>query len=154
MESLHEQILHLLNDAVTDIKANLANQGVNASGRTSDSLRVVDNGDSMQIIIGGTSERTAPLATLEVGRGGGNVPKGIKAILVQWTKDKGIQVESESHRWAIATIIARNIAERGTQRQSSPIDVYSGVITDLRKKVAETFQGFVNQEITNKIHSL
>jgi hypothetical protein len=82
------------------------------------------------------------------------VPKGIKAILVQWTKDKGIQVESESHRWAIATIIARNIAERGTQRHSSPIDVYSGVITDLRKKVAETFQGFVNQEITNKIHSL
>ena len=63
MESIHEQILHLLNDAVTDIKANLANQGVNASGRTSDSLRVVDNGDNMQIVIGGTSERTAPLAT-------------------------------------------------------------------------------------------
>lgn len=150
---LREKARNILTDAVTEIKAKMQSENINASGRTSDSLRLVEDDKGFKIVIGGTNDRTAPLGTLEIGRKGGAVPKNIKAILVEWTKDKGVQVDSESHRWAIATIIARNIAERGTQRHSQPVDVYTSVIASTKVNLESSLKGVINQIVITKIRN-
>lgn len=115
------------------IRANMENQGVNASGRTSESLRVEDRGSSIALVIGGDRSkygRTAPLETLEVGSRPGRRGDWFKSVIHQWTIEKGMSFESDSHRWAVSTIIARNIEESGTARHRSPIVVYSDVVNN------------------------
>lgn len=131
MAEIRSLIVGELNKAADDIRANMSNKGVNASGRTAASLRVEDKGKSLVLVIGGDRSvygRTAPLETLEVGRPGGNVPMWFKSIIHQWTIDKGMTFESESHRWAVSTIIARNIEESGTERHRHHIDIYTSVV--------------------------
>ena len=59
-----------LTNALGTIRDNMESKGVNASHRTSKSLRVEDRGDSIVLVIGGDRSkygRTAPLETLEIG---------------------------------------------------------------------------------------
>ena len=119
-----------LTKAAEDIRLNMANEGVNASGRTSASLRVEDRGKSIVLVIGGDRSiygNTAPLETLEIGSRPGIRGDWFKSVIHQWTIDKGMAFENESHRWAVSTVIARNIELEGTNRHRNPIDVYSTV---------------------------
>ena len=68
-------ILHQLAD---DIRANMASNNINASHRTEQSLRVEEYDGGYRVVIGG--KNTAPLATLEIGRPGGDVPGGFVTL--------------------------------------------------------------------------
>lgn len=125
----------------------MSSDGVNASGRTSASLRVEDRGDKVVLVIGGDRAkygRTAPLETLEIGSRPGMRGDWFKSVIVQWTRDKGLTFENESHRWAVSTIIARNIEAEGTARHRNPIDVYSSVVdkttSGIRSLIAADFR--------------
>lgn len=148
------QILEQLTNARDEIRTNMSDKGVNASWRTSESLRVEDRGDSLVLVIGGDRARfgrTAPLETLEIGSKPGLRGDWFKSIIHQWTIDKGMSFESESHRWAVSTIIARNIEEGGTGRFRNHIDVYTSVVGNtmkgLRSILAQDFQTLVNTMI-------
>lgn len=149
MEDVRSLILKELDKAAEEIQANMSSQGVNASGQTSRSLRSEDRGKSLVLVIGGDKSKygkTAPLETLEIGsRPGLRVrpgrPDWFKSIIHQWTIEKGMVFQNESHRWAVSTIIARNIELRGTGRHRKPIDVYSSVVGRTKAGIQSVIAG-------------
>lgn len=139
-------IVKSLEKARNEIRANMSSQGENASGRTSASFRVEDRGNKVVLVMGGDRTsygKTAPLETLEIGSRPGIRGAWFKSVIHQWTIDKGMSFENESHRWAVSTVIARNIEEHGTARHRSPVNVYSAVVDDTMKEIrAELSQDF------------
>lgn len=135
----------ILEDAKARIQENMAANGINASGRSSDSWRVEGYDGGVRLLYG--NAETAPLETLEIGRPGGNVPGGFrmtkegvrdvsntfKAILIRWAEEKGIG----DFGWGRATMLGRRIAERGTLRHEKPVDVYTTAVLDAAKMVGK-----------------
>lgn len=146
-------IVGQLEGARDEVRANMASKGVNASGRTSSSLRVEDRGGSIVLVIGGdptTYGRTAPLDTLEIGSRPGLRGDWFRSVIVQWTRDKGMTFENESHRWAVSTIIARNIEDEGTARYRNPIDVYSSVV----EKTTSGIRSLIAADFRQALHTM
>lgn len=161
--TVDEQIVQILEETKKEIQRRMAEAGENASGRTSLSFRVQRDGTRISLIGGGDSQRwggrTAPIESLELGRGPGGDYKRLRPIIVKWTVDKGWDFnaptpkEEESIRWAVSTIIAKRITAEGTRRYRQPEDIYSTpvregaarirsiVSTDLRRFLTEIVAG-------------
>lgn len=134
-----------LNDARDGIRANLLSTGTNASGRTSESLEVVVEGD-VGILYG----RQA-FGTVETGRKGGKIPAGFRDIIYQWMQDKGVHAEVAGNRsqrsadMSMAYHIAKKIAREGSKlyRDGGRSDIYSNVlpltIERVRKEVTDIY---------------
>lgn len=134
-----------LNDARDGIRANLLSTGTNASGRTSESLEVVVEGD-VGILYG----RQA-FGTVETGRKGGKVPAGFRQIIYQWMQDKGVHADVTGNRsqrsadMSMAYHIAKKIAREGSKlyRDGGRNDIYSNVlpltIERVRKEVTDIY---------------
>ena len=114
--------------------------GQKASGRTIASLRV-EVGDD-----GGTLFGRKAFGTLEHGRRGGKVPKGFYYIILQWMKDKGIQVEKPK---TFAYFVARKIAREGTSlyRKGGRNDIYSNEIPKTTESVLRRITGLLSAEV-------
>lgn len=155
--SVMDEIERVLLDVRDEIRAKMESEGVNASGRTSAGMQVQRYESGVRLVL--TGEDVAPLATLEVGRAGGNVPGGFrmtkagvldvsntfKAILVEWAKAKGIA----DFGWGKATIVGRRIAAEGTERHKSPIDVYSEEVERGLSRIRQN----IKVEVTKYIHN-
>lgn len=141
-----DKIVTILERAKANIQARMEEEDINASGRSSASLRVETYTNGVRLVYGNPT--TAPLQTLEVGRPGGPVPKGFTAILEQWSRDKGIPFDSERHRRSFAYLLGRRIAREGTLRHRSPVDVYTTIVTD----AAEAVKADLKVTITDLIH--
>lgn len=140
LDTVKAQVLQRLTQAVTEIQASMDSAGVNASGRTRASIRVREiEGGTLQLV--GGSKGTAPVPTLEVGRAGGDVPKGFSEILLQWSRDKGLNFETESKRKSFAYLLARKIAREGTQRHKQNEDIYSTIARRAADDIAEIIKG-------------
>ena len=124
--SVMDEIERVLLDVRDEIRAKMASEGVNASGRTSAGMQVQRYESGVRLVL--TGEDVAPLATLEVGRAGGKVPRGFADIIEQWSRDKGLAFQTEGDRRSFAYLTARKIAREGTERHKSPIDVYSEAV--------------------------
>lgn len=152
-----EIVIQSLTAAQEAIRANMSAEGVNASGRTSRSLRVEERGDSIVLVIGGDRSKygkTAPLDTLEIGSDKGERGKWFKSVIYNWTIEKGLSFESDSHRWAVSTIISRNIEESGTARHRSPIVVYSSVVNDTKEEIRSLLLTDFRQMISASIKTI
>ena len=135
MNELKKQIGVILIVAMADIRNNMENKGINASGRTSSSLKVESYDKGIRLVSSG--ENIAPFGTLEVGRKGSKVPKGFAQILYQWSIDKAISFDKDRERRTFAYLLARKIAREGTERHRNPrTDIYSEVI----KKVVQDIE--------------
>lgn len=118
-----KNIAQILTQARDEIRANMAAKGINASGRTSAALEVVQRGGKIELIK--AQGQNAPFGTLQYGRAGGRVPAGFYEILKQWSRDKGLSFASEQERGTFAYFLARKIAREGTDRHRSPRnDIY------------------------------
>lgn len=164
-EQLQRAIVTILAAARNDIRANMESQGVNATGRTSESIRIeetkvgvrlVGGNDNTHTIDGGINGAlevydTAPIPTLETGHAGGGVPKGFYYIIKQWSRDKGIQFAEESERQTFAYFVAQKIAREGTERHKSPIDVYTTVTeeraAEVKKSIKTTLASIIVKSI-------
>lgn len=146
--SVMDEIERVLLDVRDEIRAKMASEGVNASGRTSAGMQVQRYEGGVRLVL--TGEDVAPLATLEVGRAGGNVPRGFTDIIEQWSIDKGLSFASPKDRRRFSYLTARKIAREGTQRHKAPIDVYS---EEVLQGVARINQS-IKVEITQYIHNL
>lgn len=122
-----------------DIQAEMDNKGVNASGKTRGSFRV-EQYDSGVRLVGGW-DNTAPIPTLEVGRGGGAVPQGFYYIIKEWSRQKGIQFDTERERGTFAYFLARKIAREGTLRNKTNVDVYSTLTKQASDELKNTIAG-------------
>lgn len=136
-----------------EIRMNMQAAGVNATGKTSASVRVRETDNKLQLVIGG--EDTAPAFTLEIGRRGGKVPAGFVEILKQWSIDKGINFSSESERARFAYFLSKKIAREGTERNKNNIDVYSSTVKakaeNIKALCREYLQGQIREIITGEM---
>lgn len=136
MEGFNEQIIAALNQCKAEIQAAMAAKGINASGRTSESLQVVQAEDGFRLILAGTQH--APLETLEIGRAGGRVPYNFTDIIYQWSLDKGLSWGSPKQRRKIAGAVAwGKIRVSGTDRHETPVEVYSEPVKKARARLNE-----------------
>lgn len=140
--TIEENIVQILTQCRDEIRANISNKGINASGRTSAAFKVGKSDGGIMLYLD-RSGRTAPLDTLEIGRPGGNVPKGFYYIIKQWTRDKGMSFESETARQRFSYFTARKIAQVGTARHKQHEDVYSTAVQKARRGIVESVNFFV-----------
>lgn len=118
-----QTIAQILLKARDEIRANMAAKGINASGRTSAALQVVQRGGKIELIK--AEGQNAPFGTLQYGRAKGRVPRGFFYIIQQWTRDKGISFENEKHRNAFTAYVVNKVKTEGTNRHRSPrTDIY------------------------------
>lgn len=156
-KDLKGQIADALTQTRDEIRANMEAKRINASGRTSASLRVDEYPLGVRLV--GGSDRThtippgiyasdtAPIPTLEVGRAGGKVPQGFYYIIREWSKEKGLSFANESERNTFAYFVARKIAREGTRRNVMPADVYSTPVERAKRTIADIVRSRANDTI-------
>ncbi len=161
--TLEADIIRILTDTRDKIRANMDAQKVNASGRTSASIRVEPYDGGVKLVGGydtthkiedypailGTLDAsdTAPIPTLEVGRVGGNVPRGFYYIIREWSREKGLNFSSERERGTFAYFVARKIARSGTNRSTAPLDIYSTPVGEAKVKIKEILQESLSRTV-------
>lgn len=153
----------VLKEIVADIRYNLDATGTNASGRTSDSLRVEMRED------GGSVTGRRYFQGVEIGRPGGRVPQNFRAIIRQWMRDKGISAvpipykRQPSENWqpkytpeergamAMAGAIAEKIRREGTRlfREGGRTDIYSNVLAARMRELEAAAMGGVIETIND-----
>lgn len=156
-QTIESKIIGRLEDTAAVIRTNMQAKNINASGRTSASIRTRAYAGGFQLV--GGAKDTAPFQTVEVGRAGGNVPGGMvrrkngvldvsntfKAILMQWAKEKGMDMD-----WGGATMLGRRIAAVGTLRHKTNEDVYSTEVKQAVVKIQGDISTYFIQEIKAK----
>lgn len=157
---IDDSIVNVLEETKAKIQANLEAKNINATGRTSLSFRVVRRDKKIMLVAGGDSHAwggsTAPVESLEVGRGPGGDYKQLRPIIVRWSIAKGLKLsgvtakDEESHRWAFATIVAKNIVARGTRRHSKHEDVYSNELEEAKNKL----RSVITEDVRNIMSSI
>lgn len=109
-----DEIVRILDECRVEIQANMAREGVNASGRTSESFRFEEYDGGVRLVMGGGD--TAPFLSIEYG----NEPQFVDFDkLLQWSADKGI-VMDDDERVSFVGALQRRIAREGTLRFSQP----------------------------------
>lgn len=157
--TLEADIIRILSETRDKIRANMDAQKVNASGRTSASIRVEPYEGGVKLVGGTDSDHkiedypsiigtdTAPIPTLEVGRVGGNVPRGFYYIIREWSREKGLNFSSESERGTFAYFVARKIARSGTKRSTAPLDIYSTPVEEAKVKINEIIRESLSRTV-------
>ena len=147
--ALTEDIINELEALKERIRENMETAGENASHRTEQSF-AVEVYDGGVRLVARAGDR-APLDTLEIGRPGGKVPSGFTAILEQWSRDKGLQFQSDRERRTFAYLLGKRIQREGTRRNAQHEDIYSTAVNEAVKKIEQTIFARVNEIIkTNK----
>lgn len=156
-KDLKGQIADALTQTRDEIRANMEAKRINASGRTSASLRVDEYPLGVRLV--GGSDRThtippgiyasdtAPIPTLEVGRAGGKVPRGFYYIIREWSKEKGLSFANESERNTFSYLVACKIASDGTRRNVTPADVYSTPVEKTKRTIADIIRRRTDETI-------
>lgn len=122
------------------IIANHERAGQVASGRTRASLRVEVNDK------GGILWGRKAFGTLETGRKPGKVPRGFYQIILQWVKDKKINVDNPK---TFAYFVSKKIANEGTElfRKGGRADIYSNEIPTTIDNIAKRIIGYMGVEV-------
>lgn len=147
------------------IAANIMSSGENASGRTIESLEVVEDGHSFRLL-----GRLA-FGTLETGRKAGKVPATINDIIKQWAIDKGIKadpipyIRKPSEKWqpkytpqqrgdmSMVGAIVHKIKTEGTRlyRDGGRNDIYSPQIDETINTIQERLAVIFKTEVIDSI---
>ncbi len=142
-----------LSDLAQRIADNIARNGQAASGRTQQSLHVVEDDDSV------TLYGREGFHSLERGVSPEEVKKDIMSfsrILYLWSQDKGISFSSDKERSSFAYLLARKIKREGTAlyRDGGRADVYSNEIPTtvqrIRQRISAAFRLMVESININK----
>lgn len=128
----------------SEIVATMSQKNITASGRTAASMEVVQDSNGVRLILRGTEH--APLETLEVGRPGGKMPRNATDIVMQWSKDKGLNWGDDKARRRIAGAVAwGKIRKYGTGRHSHPTEVYSIPVKNAQDNIRKDIRAAVTQ---------
>lgn len=135
---LTERVVERLERLRADIVAQVEQKGITASGRTQRSLTVETYASGVRLVA--RAGERAPIPTLEIGRGGGRVPKNFTDIIAEWSKEKGLAWGDDKQRRKIAGAVAwGKIRKEGTNRHKRHEDVYSTLV----KQAAEDLQNMI-----------
>lgn len=167
MTNTQDIIKQVLDKMVSQIKVNLQSTGTNASGRTSDSLRVEVDSTSGRIY------GRRYFRGVEQGRAGGRVPRNFTSIIRQWILDKGLTPSAipykrqPSANWQpkytpeerglrqMASAIAHTIQKSGTSlyRSGGRKDIFTNVFEENKKVLLSSATKIItdNLGVTNGI---
>lgn len=151
-----EELIGVVTDRLEQLRADIVAQieakKITASGRTQRSLRVERYSEGVRLIAG--EGNRAPIPTLEIGRPGGKVPLNFTDIIVQWSKDKGLQWGDDRQRRRIAGAVAwGKIARVGTDRHKHHEDVYSTLVEQTASDINNSLRGYILARISEQIKS-
>lgn len=163
VEDIKKELMAELEKVKLEIQANMQAGGVNASGRTSKSLKVVPYESGVRLISDGTG---APFSTIEAGRKPGKVPYNFVDIIFQWSKNKGIPFADDRERRRFAGAVVwgpRSIRnegfgrEEGVQKRHLPYgntrnDIYSLAVQKLKSRLLKKYGDKVHIVISIKTH--
>lgn len=144
-EELRNYVSKRLSELQMSIRSNMLREGENASGRTSRSIEVESREDAISLVGGG--EGCAPLQTLESGSKGW-VPF---SKLFQWSKDKGIDFESDKERRRFTFLLRRKIAREGTARYRRHVDVYTTEVENAINDIVEKCGNIIIEQIKSNL---
>lgn len=151
-DNVSNTIAGILTQARDEIRANMQAQNINASGRTSAALQVVQRGTKIELIK--AEGQNAPFQTLQYGRVKGRVPRGFFYIIQQWTRDKGFSFENEKHRNAFTAYVVNKVKTEGTNRHETPNEkVYSEPIQKASEGVEKVVKDYVLKSISVAINT-
>lgn len=92
---IKERLLEIGTEFIAKVREQLESQGVNASGRLSESLTIEESDTGIRILANDY------LQYAEVGRKNGRVPTDFVSILEQWIKDKNLTpINGDVHEFA------------------------------------------------------
>lgn len=144
---LNEAIIARLERLKTDIQNRLEDFKENATGRTSDSIRVEVDGNVFRLVAGG--QDTAPIATLETG----NPPRTYVSI-------------DKLEEWAIAKhqrygtpipnpyAVQKAIWEHGTIRYTNPRDIYSTLVEECAEELQDVLKVIVTDIVKSNLEEI
>lgn len=138
---------YIINEELLKLKdviaANMQAQGLNASGKTSKSLEIVQNENGTALV--GRSF----FSVLETGRKAGKVPKNFRQIIEKWATDKGLTFETPAKLRSFSYLVARKIAAEGTKqyRTGRRTDVF----TDAINETVTSIQNQLGSEVLKEI---
>lgn len=136
---IRDVIINRLNILGDEIRQNMAQNNVNASGRTSKAIKVVASDTNISLVVG--SGDVAELSTLEKGI---SPDEGYKQYIAgtlipaiyKWSEEKGLSFPSIRERQTFSFFSARNIATFGTKRYQKNVDIYT---TARQKAISDIF---------------
>ena len=143
-------VVDVLELAKKNIQKNMQDENINATGKTSDSLEVVVDGNTVIL----RNSNSNPFETTEEGREPGNVPRNFTEIIYQWHIDKGLDWGNEKEAKKIAGAVAWGKIKRfGYGRPSSSHfgSVKKEIYTPEIEKVREKLEVDLKNEIEVKI---
>lgn len=130
-----------LRDLAQRIADNIARNGQKASGKTAESLEVVEGSDSVTLVgrkyFDNLERGVPPWSSINKKK-----VRSFGYILYQWSQDKGLTFADEDERKSFAFALAYKIANHGTElfREGGRADVYSSEIPDTIKRIIERMQ--------------
>lgn len=146
---MNDKVVDILEQAKEDIQRRMAEESINATGRSSASWRVEQYPNGVRLVYGNAD--TAPLPSLEVGISPEEAPTDMRtfmAALIDWSRAKGIQFPTEGRRRSFSYLLGRRIQREGTLRHMKPVDVYTTIVMDTAQQVT----GAVKVTVTQYIH--
>ena len=136
-------VVDVLELAKKNIQKNMQDENINATGKTSDSLEVVVDGNTVIL----RNSNSVPFETTEHGRPSGNVPSKFTEIIYQWHIDKGLDWGDEKEARKIAGAVAwgkiRNFGygrPSGTTFGSEKKDIYTPVVEEIKEKIEKEIE--------------
>ena len=159
-----DELKDILDKMVAEMRDNLAKTGTNASGRTSQSLRVVMTNT------GGEIWGRKYFRGVEQGRAGGRIPRNFTSIIEQWILDKGLPVQAIQYKrkpsanWQpkytpeerglrqMASAIAHTIEKSGTSlyRKGGRKDIFTNVIEKNKADILKVAKEIITDNLYGK----
>lgn len=138
----------ILDECRVEIQRNMADNDINASGRTSASFKVEKYAGGVRLVSRG--EDIAPFASIE----NGNPPTWLsRNVLRQWVIEKRIVFNSEEERERFVWNLQQKIGWEGTERYRQPNNsITTPPITEAVEKLKEATKTMILKEITSVIH--
>lgn len=132
-------IINRLNILGDEIRQNMAQNNINASGRTSKAIKVVVSDTNISLVIGPGD--VTELSSLEKGISPDEGYKQYMAgtlipAIYKWSEEKGLSFPSIRERQTFSFFSAQNIATFGTKRHQEHVDIYT---TARQKAIADIF---------------
>lgn len=138
----------ILDECRVEIQRNMADNDINASGRTSASFKVEKYEGGVRLVSRG--DNIAPFASLETGNEPAWVPIN---TLRQWVIEKRIEFNSEEERERFVWNLQQKIGWEGTERHRNPNNnITTPPITEAVEKLKEATKTMILTEIKSVIH--
>lgn len=137
---IRDVIINRLNILGEEMRQNMAQNNINASGRTSKAIKVVASDTNISLVVG--LGNVAELSSLEKGIAPDEGYKQYMAgtlipTIYKWSEEKGLSFSSIRERQTFSFFTARKIATFGTKRYQKNVDIYT---TARQKAIADIFQ--------------